>query len=100
MVKYIAICQIWEESERGWGIRPDGYSLHINKTEANTFAAKFLKWQHEYFESKGIMDTPEEYTRKCGEPYETLISKEAYNQLLVDKSMRFYDKYYPEKKDV
>ena len=25
---HTAICQLWEESERGWGCRPDGYSLH------------------------------------------------------------------------
>src|SRR4051812_43624797 len=24
-----AICQLWYESERGWGQRPDGFSLHI-----------------------------------------------------------------------
>lgn len=23
------ICQKWEESERGWGTRPNGYSLHL-----------------------------------------------------------------------
>ena len=25
---YVAFKQNWEESERGWGIRPDGCSLH------------------------------------------------------------------------
>ena len=35
--KYV-VCQLWEESERGWGVRPDGYSLqaclHHTKSRA------------------------------------------------------------------
>lgn len=27
------LCQEWEESERSWGVRPDGASLHFTENE-------------------------------------------------------------------
>ena len=26
---YVLFCLAWEESEQGWGTRPDGFSLHV-----------------------------------------------------------------------
>ena len=31
------VLQLWEESERGWGIRPDGCSIHLDDKERSTF---------------------------------------------------------------
>lgn len=46
---------VWEESERGWGTRPDGYSLHNSKDEA----IKFIR----DYQSKLPKEVPDEYSR-------------------------------------
>jgi hypothetical protein len=32
--------QYWEESERGWGVRPDGCSLHLTKDDCKSYIQK------------------------------------------------------------
>jgi hypothetical protein len=42
MGKPNTICfMAWEESERGWGVRPDGCSLHLSAEEADCFIDKY-----------------------------------------------------------
>ena len=48
-------CQLWEESEKGWGVRPDGYSLHSNQEDVK----KYIK---EYWDGMP-KQTPDEYSR-------------------------------------
>lgn len=55
------IVQKWEESERGWGCRPDGYSLHL--TEEDRVA--YIK---AYWDSMPDQ-APSEYERPDGTPY-------------------------------
>jgi len=74
-------CQQWEESERGWGTRPDGYTLHMTKQDAKDFAQRFMDSQRQSFEDRGIDGVPDEYTRPCGEPYEILPTHEQYRKL-------------------
>ena len=45
----------WEESERGWGIRPDGYSFHRSPEEAKEFIEEYQK--------KLPKEIPDEYSR-------------------------------------
>lgn len=56
------VCQLWEESEAGWGCRPDGWTVH--ESEADRVA--FVK---EYWARQPAGPTPSEYTRECGSPY-------------------------------
>ncbi len=35
------VCQLWTESEAGWGQRPDGYSLHLNNTQRLQYIKKY-----------------------------------------------------------
>ena len=44
----------WTESERGWGMRPDGISLHITSQDQKAFVK-------EYWDSMPD-DTPDEYS--------------------------------------
>ena len=60
------IAQEWEESERGWGVRPDGLSLHLNDHDRVQFIKRQQERQRRYFEELGITDTPDEYTRPRG----------------------------------
>lgn len=97
-MEYTAYIQIWEESERGWGTRPDGYSLHLTLFDASNFRMHFLDHQKEWFESHGEMGVPDEYTRPYGEPYLVKVTEELYEQLVKDKDIRFHDNAYPERK--
>ncbi len=45
----------WEESERGWGVRPDGYSFHRSPEEAKEFIEEYQK--------KLPKEVPDEYSR-------------------------------------
>ncbi len=78
---YTVWCQQWEESESGWGIRPDGYSLHLHLQHALEYVVNFMEEQEEYFISKGITGVPNEYSRKAGHPYAVSIEKEKWEEL-------------------
>lgn len=51
----------WEESERGWGTRPDGFSFHKSEDDALKFVKDFQDRQ-----PKGYV--PDEYSRPIGFP--------------------------------
>jgi hypothetical protein len=57
----LVVCQHWREYERGWGSRPDGFSLHRTMADRDAFIErhnKALPKDH----------VPDEYTRNEGEP--------------------------------
>jgi len=66
--------QEWEESERGWGVRSDGYQVWSTKDRAVTGAAKYLKEMRdkEFEYSNG--DIPEVYSRSVGNPIAVEVS--------------------------
>lgn len=63
--------QRWEESERGWGTRPDGYTLHIDREHIRLFE-KTLRDREQEGNLNG--EVPDEYSRPCGLPFQTDIS--------------------------
>jgi len=64
----IVWCQPMEESEAGWGIRPDGYILSPTRKDLLICVQAFEKSQSKYFEEKGI-PLPAAYSRTSGSPY-------------------------------
>lgn len=64
------IIQEWTESERGWGTRPDGCTIHKTISDRHEFVKKY--W------SKMPKEIPDEYSRPEGEPREVVISDELY----------------------
>jgi hypothetical protein len=58
--KHTVVKQFWIESERGWGTRPDGYTLHLNKTDRHAFIKAY--WD------RMPREVPVEYSRPEGEP--------------------------------
>jgi len=68
------ICQKWLESEAGWGTRPDGYTLHLTEAHRVRFVAEFWRKQKEHLGE----ETPPEYTREDGEPYECPVTRTIY----------------------
>lgn len=74
MEKRIVICQKWEESERGWGTRPDGYSLHLTEKDRQDFCKEY--WD------KMPKSVPDEYSREDGTAYSCEISEKIYQQVV------------------
>ena len=72
------LCQQWEESERGWGSRPDGYSLHINESQRLEFIKNY--W------ASVPKEVPDEYSRPCGTAYLCDVSEEDFEELVNSKS--------------
>lgn len=74
----LAICQLWEESERGWGCRPDGFSLHLTDEDR-------LKYIKEYWDRQPDGPAPDEYSRPLGWPmskgFNVKVTKEVYAKL-------------------
>lgn len=71
-------CQKWLESERGWGTRPDGFSLHISKEDLAAFV-------REYWE-KMPESVPDEYSRPDGEPYLCPVNARIYEKVSTSKN--------------
>lgn len=74
MTKTVVI-QNWEESERGWGTRPDGFTIHVDMDQHK----KYVDWYYKTFNNGD--EAPHEYTRVCGDPIEVEISDELYDRI-------------------
>lgn len=70
---YIVWRQDWEESERGWGIRPDGYSLHLSQSDVKAFVRQYWAGMPK--------EVPDEYSRESGSPYKMLVDKKTYDRV-------------------
>jgi len=73
------ICQEWEESERGWGVRPDGYSLHLSVADRDAFVRR-----HE--DALPSDHVPDEYTRVCGHPFLVDVAAEIFVQVAAART--------------
>ncbi len=86
------IVQKWEESERGWGERPDGYSIHRTEEHRALFVQNIYK-------KRDPDDVPDEYERIAGTPYECEIDdddKRIQDLLATDKyGIRVNNNDYP-----
>lgn len=78
----------WEESERGWGVRPDGYSLHLTAEDALIHKLKVLKQQADYYKGKGPNYVPDEYTR-VGSEGEIMVPDEIYAKLEKERTVNY-----------
>jgi hypothetical protein len=88
MTKNTVIVQKWEESERGWGVRPDGYSLHL--TESDRVAYEKAYWE------KMPDEVQEEYSRPSGKPYSAEVDDATFAKVKAgDKGIREFDNDYP-----
>jgi len=72
-VRHSVYAQVWIESERGWGTRPDGYSLHLTRSDVSTYIQKY--WD------KMPNSVPDEYSRPEGDPTLVEIDTDLYEQV-------------------
>lgn len=83
------ICQKWTESERGWGARPDGFTLHLTEEDRVQFVQKH--WGDRQQES-----VPDDYSYPDGTPYVCEVSEEEYQEVVSHGGSRwFFNKDYP-----
>lgn len=88
------ILQYWEESEEGWGVRPDGVSIHLTLDDCGLFIK-------EYWDS--MPDAVQyEYSRPIGWKHTIVPSKEeqklAYDLLFSDSKygVRYWQHQRPD----
>ncbi|MEI7718484.1 MAG: hypothetical protein WCI72_01335 [archaeon] len=72
-----AVYVSWEESERGWGVRPDGGSLHLTAGDYQMFLSRY--WGRMPDKVGGL--APDEYSRPASEPMNVTISEKLYQRL-------------------
>lgn len=77
-----AYLQYWEESERGWGVRPDGCSIHVDLKSHTNYVDEV------YRDRTFHHHVPDEYDRIVGNPIEVEISEKLYVDLLEKKNLR------------
>lgn len=73
----------WEESERGYGTRPDGFSLHVSEDDGKEFVANFHK--------SLPMIVPHTYSRPFSGVFIPVVvsdSLHAFTSAQVDRSYR------------
>ena len=84
--KHEVIVQKWEESELGWGTRPDGYSLHMTDADREAFITEY--WD-------GMPDeVQDEYTRPDGTSYKATVNAKVFKRVQASKKngIRYYGK--------
>lgn len=81
----VVLAQEWIESERGWGTRPDGCSLHKDMDTRNGFIKDYWSTMPD--------ETPDEYSRPEGEPYKLVVPLDTYNQVIGGgNGIRYYSR--------
>lgn len=79
------VVQNWEESERGWGSRPDGFTVHLTEEDHKAFLAKHYADERKRNPS-GVV--PDEYSRPDGEPKKVLAGAKTVEALKIDKKKK------------
>jgi hypothetical protein len=81
--KHPIVVQEWEESERGWGVRPDGASLHLTESDRAAYVKDF--WDREK-QRNPSSTVPDEYSRTSGSPFVMDVDTKTYNQIKKSKN--------------
>lgn len=86
--KMKAIALEWEETERGWGTRPDGISIHTTSEEADRYVQAYNDCLHK--------ECPAEYDRPTtGKKIKVEVCDELAKRITGDKqSCRLYRHNY------
>ncbi len=72
------LCQKWSEYERGWGNRPDGYSLHLSAKDLKEFVAEY--W------ARMPDGVPSEYSAPDGTSYACEVDAVTYAEVAASKN--------------
>ena len=78
------ILQIWEESEREIGPRPNGCSLHTTLSERDNFLDQI-------YEGRTLKNIPNEYDRIVGIPIDVFVSDLLFGEVIDKGSVRLLE---------
>ena len=67
------VYQGWLESERGWGQRPNGYSLHLSLGDRKRYIENYWDRMPD--------DAPREYSRPSCNPKVAKVTEKLYNKI-------------------
>jgi len=80
--QYVGHVISWTESERGWGQKPYGYTLHATPEDAHAHIAAHWAKERAFNRKHGIIGTPEWYVRPDSDrPVMTTITSAAAKRL-------------------
>ncbi len=77
--KFPVVRQSWTEYERGWGCRPDGYTLHLTQKDCQLFIKDF----NAKFNNEPV--APDEYTRADNGNNVIGVDFETYQKIKASK---------------
>jgi len=85
----LVLRQDWYESERGWGQRSDGYSLHLDEQCYERFVDKH--WSD--YEAIHGTKVPDVYSRpKFSKPFTIIVDDTTYNAVRdSENGLRYYN---------
>lgn len=87
-----AYLDTWTESERGWGSKPDGCSIHLTEEDYKAFVQDYWDGMPE--------ETPDEYTRPDKNLKEVVLSDALFEKLNKQKlGIRLWDSEFDDLKD-
>jgi len=78
-----AVYVSWTESERGWGMRPDGCSIHLSMDEWRRYLKEWT--------AKQPKEVPAEYTAPSTPHPIDISDKKLITKLKEKKSLRFWN---------
>jgi len=78
------ILQFWEESERGFGVRPSGCSLHLDNPMRDNYVESIYK-------DRSTDYIPSVYDRVIGDVIDAYISDVLYSKVKLKNSIRIYE---------
>ena len=81
---YVAYLQHWEESERGWGVRPDGLSMHPDEESAKLYRDRIIAIN----ETPSGLGVPNEYDRPDGNLKKVVVT-ERLRDIILSKEGTF-----------
>ena len=108
--QFKVVCQKWEEVEPGWGIRPDGYSIHLKEEDIPGFVKEeledYAERLYDIFHAKNGKDQPDretkislgvllihEYSKPAGTPYLCKVDEETFEAVKNSRNgVRFYER--------
>jgi hypothetical protein len=84
----VVYIQPWEETERGWGTRPDGISIHRSEDVVSKHCNEIMDEQEQRFGS----EVPDEYSRPLtGYHYKAHIKQSKFDEIFQND--RYYRSY-------
>lgn len=78
MDTYTVVRQDWMESERGWGMRPDGHTLHLTSADRDAYVKAYWDRMPD--------EVPDEYSAPYGDPVSVKVDESVYQKIKASKN--------------